>query len=453
MPPILSLILCTIFVMWLLTLDHKSSPDNSYALWLPTSWILLVAGKPLGAWFLSGPRAEDEMGSPLDRSFIIILIVLGLIILFRRRFAFFKAIKDNFWLMFLAVFMLLSTLWSDIFFTSLTRWIREILTALIMSFLILSENNPREAILSILRRTTYTLIPFSLLLIKYYPLYGVQYGRWSGELMWIGATTQKNGLGILCLIVIFFLSWSLIRRRQNRKLRTTRFQPIAELFLITLSLYLLKGPSIYAMSATSAVTLAIGVTAFFVLLLLNKSKIHPGANTISAIIVAIIIFGILTVFTSGETVGSLTSTVGRDSTLTGRTEIWQQYLPMAMQQPLLGHGFGGFWTAKIIDYQGVNEVHNGYLEVILHLGFIGLIFVSLFLLLSCRRARQIMEDDFYWASFWLCFLLMSVIHNTAESSIDSFSRVSTAILVFLYVASSSKIKDYGNLNTDHTIER
>jgi len=453
MPPILALIICIIFVLWLLRLDHKSSPDNSLALWIPTIWVLLIAGKPLGVWFFSGPRADGEMGSPLDRNFIITLIILGLIILLKRRFSFSKAVKDNYLLIFLAAFTLLSTLWSNIFFTSLARWIREILTALIMSFVMLSENNPREAMLSILRKTTYIHVPFSLLLIKYYPLLGVQYGRWSGDIMWIGVTTQKNGLGILCLIAVFFLSWSLIRRRRNHNIHTVRYQTIAEIFLLILSLLLLKGPSILAMSATSATSLAAGLAAFIVLLRLSKSKIYPSANTLSVITIAVIIIGTLSVFNEGQTVGFLTSSVGRDSTLTGRTDIWRQYLPMAMQHPLLGHGFGGFWTKETIAYQGVNSVHNGYLEVILYLGFIGLILVSLFLLSSCQRAQQIMKDDFYWVSLWLCFLFMSILHNIGESSLDSFSRILTAILVFQYVASSSMIKDYKNLNTDHTIER
>jgi exopolysaccharide production protein ExoQ len=449
---LLALISCIVFVLWLLTLDHKSSPNNSLALWLPTIWILLIAGKPLGVWFPS-QGTDGEMGSPLDRNFVIILIISGLLTLFRRKFAFYKAVKNNSLLMFLAAFMLLSTLWSDVFFTSFQRWIREIMTAVIMSFLIVSENNPREAMLSILRRTTYIAIPFSLLLIKYYPLLGVQYSRWEGELMWVGVSTQKNGLGLLCLVAGFFLSWSLIRRWQNHNIRTAGYQMIAEIFLIILSLILLKGPSIYAMSATSATALAVGLTIFIILLLINKFKIYPGANTISVIIIAGIIFGTLTVFTSGQTVGSLTSSVGRDSTLTGRTEIWEQYLPMAMQHPLLGHGFGGFWTAEIINYQGVNEVHNGYLEVILHTGFIGLIFVSLFLLSSGHRAQRIMKGDFYWASLWLCFLLIIIFHNICESSLETFSRITTAILVFLYVASSSIIKDKKKFNTDHTIER
>jgi exopolysaccharide production protein ExoQ len=452
MPPFLALILCTIFVVWLLTIDHKSSPHNSLTLWLPTIWVLLIAGKPLGVWF-EVARTDGEMGSPLDRNFLIILIILGLSILFRRRFAFFKAVKDNSRLIFLATFMLLSTLWSDIFFTSVARWVREIMTPVIMSFLILSENDPREAMLSILRRTTYIAIPFSLLLIKYYPLFGVQYSRWEGQLMWMGVATQKNGLGILCLIAIFFLSWSLIRRRRNHNIQTVRYQTIAEIFLLILSLLLLKGPSIYAMSATSVSALAAGLAAFIVLLRLSKSRIYPSANTLSVITIAVIVIGTLSVFSEGQTLGFLTSSLGRDSTLTGRTDIWRQFLPMALQHPLLGHGFGGFWTEATIAYQEVNSVHNGYLEVILHLGFVGLILVSLFLLSSLRRAQQLVKNDFYWVSLWICFLFMSILHNMGESSLDSFSRTLTAMLVFLYVASSSIIKDYENFNTDQTIER
>jgi len=63
---------------------------------------------------------------------------------------------------------------------------------------IVSEVNPRQSLASLLRRCAYVLIPFSVVLIKYYPALGRQYGRWSGIEMWIGVTNQKNSLGILC---------------------------------------------------------------------------------------------------------------------------------------------------------------------------------------------------------------------------------------------------------------
>lgn len=435
MPPIVALILCTIFVLWLLKLDQKCSPDCSLALWLPTVWVLLIAGKPLGVWFLS-LRSKGEMGSPMDRNFIIGLLIVGLLILFTRRFAFSKAIKENIWLIFLVGYLFISTLWSSMFSISFTRFVRET-PALIMAFIILSEHNPHEAMLSLLRRTTYILIPFSMLLIKYFPEYGVQYSRWSGEISWIGVTMQKNSLGRLCIVAAFFLIWSLIRRRQMPNTPDVKFQTVSEIFLLALTFWLLKGPSIGAMSATAVTSLAVGLTAFFVLLFMNKIKFYPSANTLMAIITAIIIFGILTVFSSGSTVGSFTANVGRDTTLTGRTEVWQSLLPVAMKHPILGHGFGGFWTAESRDFFMISEAHSGYLDVLLEIGFVGLILVTLYFLSSCRKAQQTMKDNFYWASLWMCFLIMAVIHNISESSINALSSHLTAMLVFFSVASSS----------------
>ena len=75
--------------------------------------------------------------------------------------------------------MLLSTLWSDITPIAIRRWVREVIV-LVMALVIMSEANPRQALESVLRRSAYILIPFSLMLIKYYPALGVEYARWSG---------------------------------------------------------------------------------------------------------------------------------------------------------------------------------------------------------------------------------------------------------------------------------
>lgn len=436
MPPILAFTLCIIFVLWLLTLDRKSAPDNSLVLWLPTVWVLLIASRPLGVWFPS-TGADGEMGSPLDRTFLIVLMLLGLLIIFKRRLVSATAIKNNMWLIFLAGYMLLSTIWSSVgFSTAFTRWARE-MPALIMAFILLTEKNPHEAMLSVMRRTTYILIPFSILLIKYYPLYGVSYSRWTGEIMWDGVTSQKNGLGRLCMVSIFFLIWSIIRRWREGNIPNIKFQTVAEMVILFISLFLLKGPSVYAMSATAIVSLTVGLTAFIILLFMNKSKTYPSANALTAIIAAVIIFGVVSVFTSGATVGLFTDNVGRDTTLTGRTDVWRSLLPVAMNHPILGHGFGGFWTSETRELFMISEGHNGYLDALLDMGFVGLMLVTLFTLSSIRRAQRILKDDFFWASLWICFLIMVVIHNISESSINALSSHLTAILVLLAVSSSS----------------
>jgi O-antigen ligase len=333
--------------------------------------------------------------------------------------------------------MLVSVLWSDQLSVSFKRWVREILAPVIMSFIMLSENNSREAMFSVLRRTIYILIPFSLCLVRYFPLYGVQHGVWFGEIMWVGVTTQKNSLGRLCIIAIFYLTWSLIKKLLNRNIPAVKYQTAAEIILLIISCHLLIGPSIMAMSATSLAVLSIVLTIFILLLIGNKYKLYPSANILTILLAAGIILGVATLFTAGKAVGSFTPMLGRDATLTGRTDMWAVLLPKAMERAFLGHGYGGFWTQAWVDFFGANETHNGYLGILLDQGIIGLILMVLFLLTSCRKAQRLLENDFYWASLWIGFLFMSVFHNTAETSLNSFSSNLTLLLVFMSVSISS----------------
>src|SRR6266496_2926134 len=191
MPPALVLLACTCFVLFLLRFDLNQQPKVSRALWIPTIWMVICGSKPLSIWFGFG---YDESGSALDRVVLSGLLLAGWFILVRRRLDWSSAFKDNVWLMLLLFYMLMSILWSETPGVSFKRWFRE-LGSIIMALLVLTERSPRQAVESLLRRTVYILIPFSLLLIKYFPNLGVAYGRWSGEQMWVGVTLQKNGLG------------------------------------------------------------------------------------------------------------------------------------------------------------------------------------------------------------------------------------------------------------------
>lgn len=436
MSPKLALLLCTTFVLYLLRLDRKKAPEVSYVLWIPTIWMLSVASKPLSNWFLT-PGLTRESGSPVDRLFLTGLLGIGLYILARRKFNWSSAIKENIWLILLLAYMFVSIFWSNIPFISFKRWTRELI-AVVMAFLLLTEPSPRKAFESLIRRSIYILIPFSLLLIRYFPEYGRHYDRWSGGQTWIGVTNQKNGLGRLCLISGFFLVWSLIKRWQGHDTSAVKYQNYAEIFLLILTLWLLKGPS-NAYSATAIGALMVGLTVFGVLLWMKRRQINFYTPPFTAMVAVGIIFGILTVFAGGSTVGVLTSSFGRDATLTGRTEVWAELLPVALQRPILGHGVGGFWTSTAREVYDINEAHSGYLDVLLNIGFVGLFLFSMFLLSSCRKAQRELNDDFDWAILIICFLLMAVIHNITESSFNSLTAQMTAVLLFLAVSSQTSI--------------
>jgi len=69
--------------------------------------------------------------------------------------------------------------------------------------------------------------------------------------------------------------------------------------------------------------------------------------------------------------------LGRDPTLTDRTRIWSVVLSVATN-PLVGTGYESFWLGPRLQkiwqvFPGINEAHNGYLQMYLQLGFIGLL--------------------------------------------------------------------------------
>lgn len=435
MPPAFALLICTIFVLFLLLLERKQYPEASFVLWIPTIWMLLNVIKPLGIWF--GTSGVDmQEGSILDRNVLIGILCLGLLILIKRPFRWTNAIMKNSWVMLLLSFMLVSIIWSDMPYISFKRWTRELI-AVVMAFVVATETDQRQALQSIFRRTIYILVPFSFILIHYFPEYGREYGRWSGALMWVGVSSQKNGLALLCLFSIFFLIWAFIRRRRGYDTFAAWYQTYVEVFILMLSIWLFMGPQhTVTYSATSAATLIIGLMALVGFLWMKKQNILIGANTLTVVIAIIIVFGTITPFSSLSMLSNVAPTLNRNETLTGRSDIWAYLVPHAMQKAVLGHGFGGFWT-DVHREATSSHAHNGYLDIILNIGFIGIILFSMFLIHCCRKACKILINDFDWGCLWICLLLMVVVHNMGESSTISFTGLLPATILFMLISSTS----------------
>lgn len=436
MVPVIALIICTTLVLSLLMLERKQAPEVSLALWVPTVWMIVIASKPLGVWFHSAGGADIESGSLLDQIFHLSVLCIGIIVLFRRRFGWLEAIKNNSLAILLISFMLASIGWSEIPFISIKRWSKELI-ALVMAFLVLSEDNPRKAMESIFRRTIYVLIPFSYLVIHYYPEYGRLYGRWSGELMWVGMALQKNSLGRLCIFSAFFLSWALLKRRGDRDNPSAKYHSYVEVLMLFLTLWLMGGPEhVLTYSATSTVSLLFGIICLFWLLWKKKRESLHGSKALMVITALTMVYGTATPFAGKLALLDVSSALGREETLTGRSEIWETLIPYALKEPIIGYGFGGFWTNEMKKIAIVGHAHNGYLDMILSLGFVGLGILCLFLLSFICKAKEILDEDFFWGSLCICIVNVAVVHNIAESSFSSFSTHLTAVILFLAVTSS-----------------
>ena len=404
--------------------------------------MLINTSKPVGAWIVSGSMTSSDIvssveeGNLADQILLVALLCIGLLILVKRRFSLSVAIRENPWLMLLLGYMFVSIFWSDIPFVSFKRWTREFIV-LVMSFVIATEPEPRRAIKSIIVRMIYILIPLSYVLIRYFPAYGRQYNRWDGTVMWIGAATQKNGLGVLCVFAVFFLIWSFMERRKGSGIPVSRYHACLEAIVLFLALYLMGGPGHnLSYSATSNAALLLGVSTYIGISWFRNKGVLIGPFALTVIVALIAAYGTVTPFLGKLSLVDVSSVFQRDSTLTGRNDLWAILVPLQMQRPLWGYGFGGFWNTAIIQHADANEAHNGYLDLLLNIGFVGYIFFIIVLLSFCRTAQRMIIDNFDWGILFVCFLLMAVVHNISESTCVVFTGKMLVPVLILSVSSN-----------------
>ncbi len=170
-----------------------------------------------------------------------------------------------------------------------------------------------------------------------------------------------------------------------------------------------------AHSATSTASFALGAGLMLATALPLIGR-RPAA--VHALVLAILLGGALTADLGGQ--AEVLNAMGRNADLTGRTEIWEVLIPMA-PNPIVGTGFETFWLGRrsadlnqLFRY-GVNEAHNGYIEVYLNLGWVGLGLIALILGQGYRRAICAFRRDPILGGLLLAYIVTVATYNITEA--------------------------------------
>src|SRR3989338_4045756 len=425
MPPKLALFVCLLFVMFVFWSDRKRNVQVSWALFYSLLWYVVVASRPIGAWLsiwgVSLPISVDPTeGSVVDKWFYGIIALIGIFILSRRQINWASIIRENAWLIMLFSFIAISILWSDYPLVSFKRIVK-LIGATIMALVVLTELNPLEAIAAILRRCAYIVIPFSIVTIRYFRDIGIDWD-WSGDAVsWVGIATSKNVLGQVAVTGALCFIWERIRRRDSKEGK------MIDYLYIMMSLYLLKG-SDDALSMTSISVFAVGL---FVFLMLSSMKSRMERVKPFFVLSCVFIFGILLMFilhtlnpfSKNSLMGVIIGTMGRDMTLTGRTEIWSDIFKIASRNPMLGVGYGSFWIGRLANIPWAENMrwilgqgHNGYVDAYLQLGWVGIILLMAVILSIGSKIIRSFSIDFEYGRFRITFFLIILFVNITEST-------------------------------------
>jgi exopolysaccharide production protein ExoQ len=192
---------------------------------------------------------------------------------------------------------------------------------------------------------------------------------------------------------------------------------------------------LFVVAANSATNLVLGGVGILGLIALRFLWVDIGRvkNARSLLFLAgiVFVFSILTValaMPSEDFVGDVLGALGKDTTLSGRIAIWAAGRVVQEQHPLFGTGLSGFWqpdngAAQSINYYDfkpygtILTFHNSYMEVRVHLGYIGwALYVATWIWQGQRAIRNWMVSHDLEASALLMLLLLVFVTTFTEST-------------------------------------
>jgi exopolysaccharide production protein ExoQ len=423
MNPQAATLLCLLGICGLFKLDYDRKGRTSPALWLPTVWLAIAGSRAVSLWLDMSPSVDQQVteGSPLDRNIFFALLLAGVIVLIRRGLAVTRLLKANGPIVLFVLYCVVSIAWSDYPDIAFKRWTKS-LGDFVMTLTILTDRNPELALKRVVTRLGFVFVPLSVLLIKYFPQMGRYYSPFEGTAFYCGVAHDKNMLGKICLVLGLGLCWRLYEEWSGE--RRTR---------VVLAVGTTIGMLLWLFHMANSMT---SLSCFFfgnsLLLATRWKKILRNRKLVHLMVATVILVSFAVLFLD---VGQFAlEAMGRNPTLTGRTELWGELRTMVVN-PVLGTGFESFWLGTRLDqlarahWWHPNEAHDGYFEVYLNLGWMGIVLLAMILISGYRGMHRRLYWDAPGARVRLAYFAVAIAYNYTESAIRTLDPM-WFILVF-----------------------
>ena len=140
--------------------------------------------------------------------------------------------------------------------------------------------------------------------------------------------------------------------------------------------------------------------------------------------------------------GRVFEALGRNSNLSGRSDLWAYVWAAIMKKPLLGYGYDAFWAGlgEALEVRmGIGWMaqrsDNGYLDFALGLGAVGVGLLLCFWFFSFRKAMAYLQLERRSFAVWpITYMAFYVLHNLSESTL--LARGGLPDLLFMTTAVS-----------------
>lgn len=322
------------------------------------------------------------------------------------------------------VYVIASAAWSAYPQKVLLNWGHFVGTTLVCLAAIPPMQRNEQTLFKVIVAYGAIAVGLSVLTVLVFPSRGIM--DLGGKLRWVGLTWTPNILGIIALISIWGAAAQLFYAKRIK----------SKAFLVLL--ILLSAIALYGANSVTSIVLSMMV------LLITMSSIYirgKGRTQKTLIVFFISMMLLIFVFVAYVVAPDIFSTetlfhlAGRSSTLTGRTGLWEIASSAINDKPMLGWGFDALMSLGYKYRIQYGQFHNGYLDLLVRGGWVALSFIFVFgaiILVQLIRLARIN----YWQFVSLAVLFgVILIHNVTEASLGRPPHAMWLLftLLFLYL--------------------
>jgi len=271
-------------------------------------------------------------------------------------------------------------------------------------------------------------------------LYSILFGEYlldplDGTVGFIGAFSSKNQLGLYASLGLF-VAFSAVFLAKERE----RIWLAAAAMTVVLAIYCLYA----ALSATSVITIAAVIMVSLVLQM--GMKLMPSNRVVLFVGGGLFFLVAGAAFVYGGGSDLILGLFGKDSTLTGRTYLWQQGMTVWSRNPIFGVGYQAYWRQGsseperlwaefFIDSRQGFHFHNTYIEVAVENGVAGVLSLCAVLYTALfghlrRLLTRVVDVD---SSVMFGLMLLLVIRSFVEIDIIFAYQVGSFLMFFAAV--------------------
>ncbi|MGD0050573.1 MAG: O-antigen ligase family protein [Vulcanimicrobiaceae bacterium] len=364
-----------------------------------------------------------ETSSPLSEVVWGGLYVVAVVGLARRPGGLGQLLRSSWLVVALVGLAIVSTLWSDDPGATARRAIGLAGTTACAYFIV--SRFTLESFIDTFAVVVIAAAALSLAIVVVSPDAGLMHLEYSGALR--GIFSHKNRLGLFLAFGLVTVAMAAWRRRG----------PSATFFWAGGLLCLAELAA--TRSATALLTLFVCVVAMVVAFAANRRRAIPLVAAI-VVLVGALFAGVA--FATDGTQNPVLAILGRNATLTGRLEIWTHVVQAIAAHPLLGYGYDVFWApgGSFLQFNPGTagwrpfHAHDGYLELALDLGLVGLAMMLVVLAQATRAAwRFVVRRYTFDRACPLAALAFFVTLNVSEAYIAKYNDFDWIIFLTFFL--------------------